>query len=229
MKSVVIIGVIALANMAATIHVSRPSLQTEQAQRFDNTVREDFFAGFRGDKQRLARGMDLCEKALAADPKHSEAMVWHGSGLMFWAGEAFSRGETPKGVDLWDRGKREMDAAVALAPDAVNVLIPRGATLLEVSRHVPGEERSALLAKGLADYERVLELQQPYFATLSAHARGELLFGLAEGWSRAGDPLKARRYFEQILRDATGSGQQSRAQTWLKNGQLSSTACIGCH
>ena len=55
--------------------------------RFDYGVRADFFAGFRGDAERLARGMTLCEDLLAANPDHADALVWHGTGLMFLAGE----------------------------------------------------------------------------------------------------------------------------------------------
>ncbi len=36
--------------------------------RFDELVRSDFFAGFRGDTARFERGMRLCERALAQDP-----------------------------------------------------------------------------------------------------------------------------------------------------------------
>lgn len=246
MKFVTAVCVLAAINVFATIHASRPTQQTrlsvhqtpatagaqsvsQPRERFDHTVRADFFAGMRGDKKRFARAMEACEKMLAVDPNHVAAMVWHGSGLMFSAGDLFRQGDTAKALDLWERGKREMDAAVALAPDSVDVLVPRGATLLESSRYVPGEERAAMLAKGVADYEKVLAIQQPYFQRLSAHARGELLFGLAEGWARAGDAAEARRYFEQILTDAQGSGQEARAKTWLETGQLSSTRCIGCH
>ena len=35
------------------------------AQRFDNLVRSDFFAGYAGDRARLDRAMAFCEQALA--------------------------------------------------------------------------------------------------------------------------------------------------------------------
>src|SRR3989442_1518273 len=93
------------------------------AQRFDNLVRADFFAGYGGDEARLARGMEACEKALAADPRNAAALVWHGGGLFFQSGIKFRAGDWRSGLDLQQRGLKEMDDAVALAPDDLETLI----------------------------------------------------------------------------------------------------------
>src|SRR6266849_1135960 len=100
------------------------------AQRFDMMVRADFFAGFRGDEERLARGMEACEKALAQHPNDPPALVWHGNGLFFKSGQVFRTGDWQAGQKLLDQGLKEMDAAVALAPNDLQTLIPRGAALL---------------------------------------------------------------------------------------------------
>src|SRR5262245_54116077 len=102
-----------------------------QTQRFDMVVRSDFFAGFAGDEARLNKAMETCERALAENPKHAEALVWHGSGLAFQAGVAFQKGDMKSGGELWQRGMDEMNSAVILAPDKVGVRIPRGAVLLQ--------------------------------------------------------------------------------------------------
>src|SRR4051812_31766797 len=86
-----------------------------EAQRFDLLVRNDFFAGFGGDAARLQKGIDACERALAENPKHAEALVWHGSGLTFQAGMEFQKGDMKTGGELWARGMKEMDDAVELA------------------------------------------------------------------------------------------------------------------
>src|SRR5262245_19461006 len=156
--------------------------------RFDLQVRTDFFAGFAGDEGRLEKAMAACERALADNPKHAEALVWHGSGLTFKAGTAFQRGDRQTGMELWTRGIREMDQAVILAPDNIGVRIPRGAVLLSATRNTPPEIAKPLLETALSDYERTLELQTASgtFGTLGDHPKGELLFGLAEGYSRLG-------------------------------------------
>src|SRR4051794_13478092 len=89
--------------------------------RFDMQGRTDFFAGFAGDSARLAHAMEVCERALADNPNHAEALVWHGSGLTFQAGTAFRNGDAQAGMDLFARGTKEMDDAVALEPDNVGV------------------------------------------------------------------------------------------------------------
>jgi tetratricopeptide (TPR) repeat protein len=199
--------------------------------RFDHLVREEFFAAFTGDREALDRAMKTCEQALAENPKHAEAMVWHGAGLLFIAGEHFQKGDNQKGFELWNRGLKEMDEAVKLEPDNVGVLIPRGAVLLSASAEVPPQLAGPLLEKGLGDYERVLKAQQPYFDKLSSHARGELLFGLAEGWHRRGDAGKARGYFERLVSEAKGSGRDRQASAFLDKGTLppGSRNCTGCH
>jgi tetratricopeptide (TPR) repeat protein len=202
------------------------------APRFDMIVRSDFFAGFAGDEARLKKGMDACERMLAEDPTHAEALVWHGSGLAFQAGVAFRTGDTQTGGSLWSRGMEEMDRAVSLAPDNVGVRIPRGALLLQATRFMPPETTRPLIEKAVGDYEHVLQLQSSYFSTLGDHPKGELLFGLAEGYSRLGQLDKARMYFERLTSDAPTSGQVPKAKQWLADGTLpkgQGLGCVGCH
>ena len=219
----------ALALGTAVLCCNLPA--SAQAQRFDKTVRGDFFAGFTGDLARLQSGMEACERVLAENPQQAEAMVWHGSGLVFQAGQAFQRGDMKGGGELWERGVREMDSAVELAPNSVGVLIPRGSLLLQATRTMPPQMARPLIAKALADYEKVLAIQEPIFATLGEHPKGELLFGLAEGYSRLDQPEKARLYFDRLVKDAPGSGQTPKAKQWLTDGTLpksSGLTCVGC-
>lgn len=208
--------------------------QAPPPARFDMAVRGDFFAGFGGDQERLARGMDACERALAANPKHAEALVWHGSGLAFRGGLAFQRGDAQAGMELWSRGLAEMDDAVALEPDNVAVRIPRGAMLLQATRNMQPPMAKPLIEKALTDYERTLALQTAsgVFASLGSHPKGELLFGLAEGYARLGDAARAREYFERLVKDAPESGQAPKARDWIANGSLPPArglTCVGCH
>jgi tetratricopeptide (TPR) repeat protein len=201
-------------------------------QRFDLVVRTDFFAGFAGDQARLAKGMAACEEVLAVTPNHAEALVWHGSGLAFNAGRAFQQGDMKTGGELWQRGMEEMDKAASLEPDNVGVRIPRGALLLQATRNMPPEMARPLLEKAIGDYEHVLALQSTYFSTLGDHPKGELLFGLAEGYSRLGNLDKARTYFERLIADAPSSGQAPKAKTWLTTGAIPKSeglGCVGCH
>ena len=78
----------------------------------------------------------------------------------------------------------------------------------------------------------MLALQAACFSTLGDHPKGELLFGLAEGYSRLGNLDNARLYFDRLVKDAPASGQTPRAQTWLATGAIPKSAglgCVGCH
>ena len=209
-----------------------PPQGAERPQRFDYLVRADFFAGVAGDQARLDKAIELCERALETNPKHPEALVWHGAGLLVRAGQAFQKGDMAAGGPLFERGLQEMAGAVALAPDNPGVLIPRAAVLLEATRQMPPDMATPLLQSAVQNYEHVLEIQMPVFATLGDHAKGELLFGLAEGWNRLGDQDKARHYFARLIDDAPTSGQAPKAREWIATGALpksSGASCVGCH
>ncbi len=213
---------VALAVAAAFLHA---------AERFDMLVRADFFSGFAGNKEALDRAMRICEETLLHNPKHAEAMVWHGSGNVFLSGQAFRKGDTAGGGQLWTSGLNEMEEAVRLAPDNVAVVIPRGATLLVASSRVPPDQGKALLAQGVSDYKHVRELQKPYFDKLSGHAKGELLFGLADGYNRLQKRAEAGEAFGALLAVGKASGHEKQAQQWLAGGtyEKGAMACTGCH
>lgn len=208
------------------------ALISAPSERFDHVVRNDFFAGFAGNAGALARAMLASEQVLAANPKHAEALVWHGSGLYFQSGVSFQQGDAKKGMELYLRAMDEMDRAVKLEPDNVGVRIPRGAALLEATRfqnagdRVLGEIRSAV-----ADFEHVYQLQKDQLDQLGEHPLGQLLLGLGDGYSRLGEKEKARFYFDTMAKMLPGTAYAERADTWKRNGKLTPAEgrCVGCH
>lgn len=204
------------------------------APRFDSLVRDDFFAGMMGDTARLDRGMKFCEEILAVNPKHADALVWHGGGLLARAAQAYAKGETSAGDSLWNRGLKEMNDAARLEPDNMRVKIGRSATLIGLAQS--GWDSSdpkgrALLLSALQDYEKVYQWQKPFFRKLSMHSRGELLFGLASGWSILGERGKALKYLRLILEECQGTKYEREAQRWLDITPLPVIQhdCTGCH
>jgi tetratricopeptide (TPR) repeat protein len=202
-----------------------------QTDRFDLKVRNYFFAGFTGNATALAKGMKMCEDALAENPKNAEAMVWHGSGLYVQSGKAFQAGDQQKGIELYQRGLKELDEAVALAPESIGVRIPRGAVLFTGSRFVPPEMAKPLIEKAISDYEKAYEIQGPHLDQMPPHPRGELLIGLADGYSRLGDQEKARAFFEQIQSSLKGTAYEKSANLWMETKSLpaAQAGCLGCH
>jgi tetratricopeptide (TPR) repeat protein len=220
-------------------HSQSPVPQAEPTKkppaRFDNIVRDDFFAGmFGGNQARFDRAMKFTEDALAKDPKNGDAHVWHGSALMFLSSRAYTEGDTKKGDELWSRGLNEMDEGVALEPDNVGVHIGRGAPLLGIAMSVgdPDDTQTrAVVQKAVGDYEFAFSKQRPHFANLPVHARGELLFGLAGGWSLLGNEQKTRAYLEEIVKECPDSDYATEAQSLLVKTPLAHVehTCIVCH
>lgn len=202
-------------------------------ERFDYKVRSYFFAGLGGDAASLEKGMKICEDLLTADPKNAEAMVWHGTGLFFRSGTALRAGDRQNGMDLQRRGLKEMDDAADLAPDNLAVRIVRGAVLLTAARQMPRPEMSQpLIAKGITDFEKAYSVQGPDLSTLPTHPRGELMIGLADGYSRLGDQEKAQAWFERIQKELPGTPYAKSAALWLETKSPLAPAqggCLGCH
>jgi len=203
-----------------------------RAQRFDEIVREDFFAGMTGDHARFDRAMRTCEEALAKDPGNAPALVWHGAGLLVRSGLAFRDGEPDRGIELRTRALREMGQAVGKAPDDVQVLIPRAAILVSQARYSPDEQARGMARTAADDYERVLTIEAPWFGGLGVHPRGELLGGLATAYRLSGDNDKAAAMLHRISRELPGTSYDRKAQSWLAD--LSAVPkedhfCLGCH
>ena len=220
-----IASIAALAVLTAGLTVAQ--------ERFDMIVRQDFFSGFAGNEEALQRGMKVTEDTLAKDPNHAEARVWHGTGVLFSSGRAFQKGDRQNGMKLWQLGLAEMEQAVRMAPDNVGVIIPRGASLITATRFMPPDLGRPALETGVADFEKVLKLQEPRFSQLGVHPRGELLTGLADGWRRLGNEDKARAYFERIALELKGSAYEQKARAWLDNKPEAKAPaffnCSGCH
>src|SRR6185436_6570971 len=103
---------------------------------------------------------------------------------------------------LWQASLTEMARAVELAPDNLFVRARRGVILISASRSsaMPAMMARPLTQSAVDDFEKVLEIREKAqsLSQGSAHQRGELLTGLADGWNRLGNPDKARSYFERI-------------------------------
>ena len=225
-----------MKKIALTVIALALALTLSRAQkadtRLDMVIREDFFAGLGGDMARFDRAMKKCDEVLAKDPNNPQAMVWHGGGVYFQSGLAFRRCDTAAGIELNQRGLKEMASGVALAPESLQTRIPRGAILIASARFVDDGVARPILETGLADYEKALELQKPFYSQMSVHAKGELLGGLADASRRLGNSGKSREYLERLVRELPGSPYEKQSRRWL--GDLAAVGkqerfCLGCH
>lgn len=199
---------------------------------FDDAVRAQFFSGFFGDQAALEKAMGAAAAVIAANSADTpEALAWHGGGLMVESGQRFRAGDAAAAGELWARGLGEMEKAGQLAPKNPAVLIPRAAIWFGVSRQAPPDRARPLLEKAISDYELVYHIQESYFDTLNNHMKSQLLFGLADGYSRAGNPQKAKFYFERLAALGSGVDHVDQARRFLAGEAYTVTGpgCGGCH
>ncbi len=97
---------------------------SQSPELFDLKFRNDFFAGFGGDKEALDRGMKACETELTRNPKTAGALVWHSGELLVGSGQYFVAGDQAKGMELWQQALQEKRSAVAIALERVGVRVP---------------------------------------------------------------------------------------------------------
>ena len=209
--------------------------EAKSALRFDHEVRTDFFAGYTGNREALERGMAKCEAKLKTEPDNPDALVWHGGGLMFQASQLFAQQDFKNGIAQYERGQAEMDKAVSLQPHSISILVARAAMLVSYSRYVPNaDEQRAMLGKVISDYEEVYRQQQPIFAQLSSHSRGELLMGLAEAYLRSGSTEYCAKAHLLLKQAQAESDYAQEAAAWLQApadapAKTFAHKCIGCH
>ena len=220
-----------LAAWLTAVSLSMIAAGAQAAERFDYLVREDMFRGFAGDTAAFERAMALCETWLAEDPDNAEALVWHGTGLLLRAGEAVRSGDRDKGVVLNRSGLAEMAKAVALRPNDISVLIPRGSVMLAAGMRIPNVERARrFFETAVGDFEKVLALQQPYLESLPPHPKGELFAALAEGWSRLGETQKSQLYLTRMVAELPDTAYSEAAMARLENSTTGARiTCLGCH
>lgn len=216
--------------LGAAVLLAMPSFA--HAAGFDYKVRNDFFAGFAGDKVAFDRAMKGAEQAMQESPGDAaEAMSWHGAGLLSIAGQNFAAGDFAAGMQMWTQASAEIDKALELEPKSIGVLIPGAAARFAGSRAAPPQMAEPLLAKAIAAYETVYDLQKSYFDKLDIHMRSELLFGLADGYARKGNDVKAKEWFEKLSALGAKSGHMNQAELFLKGEKYTVTGvgCAGCH
>jgi tetratricopeptide (TPR) repeat protein len=186
------------------------------AQTFES-LQKDFDKGMQGDTKAFKTAMKQSEELLAKNPKDSETLVLHGSATLFQAGQAFQTGNFGEGGKLWQKGQTEMDQAVKISPDNVNVLMTRGTTYLSASKQFPVKEEADRLFKiGIGDYEKIT--LDKNFKQFPEGLRSQILFALAEGYVQMKDNNKARDYYQILSTDATGKIKE-KAVKWLEKNK----------
>ena len=98
-------------------------------------MRNDLFAAMAGNTDALKRILDASQKMLAQNPDHAQALVWRGAATISSFFMEAQKGNA--GVTVFQKGAADMDRAVALAPDDIEVRIMRSVLYGPASRQFP--------------------------------------------------------------------------------------------
>ena len=185
---------------------------------FVTKYRKKFFSVFAGKTGEFEQGMSELDAMLAKNPNDARALVWHGNGLMVRAGLKKIQGQSDAGRQLLIDSKKELDRAVSLDPDNVNILAMRAVTL-----HIAGQYwKASDMPAGswqaiIADLEKTRRIIPPQaMKKLSIHARGEILTELADAYQKAGMANKSRSIWLETLKSVPNSRYAAQAKTALE-------------
>jgi len=197
-----------------------------------NKMRNDLFAAMAGSPDALKRIQDASEKVLGENPDHAQAVMWHGVATLGSFFQEAQKGNAQTAFPNALKGIGEMDRAVSLAPDDIEVRVLRSVLYAPASRGMPPPFSESLLEKARTDLQHTFDLQQDHLAQLGTHPLGELLQGLADANSRQGKMADAEKYYAMIQTMLQGTEYAKRASEWMTTKQPlpeSRTSCVGCH
>lgn len=203
-----------------------------QARLDSNQMRNNLFAAMAGNPNALKPIFDASEKILAQNPDHAQALMWHGvATLAEFFGEA-QKGNPQAAFPKFQKATEEMDRAVSLAPDDIEVRVLRAVLYSPASRSVPPAAASGLLEKASSDFQHTFDLQKNHLDQIGTHPLGELLQGLGDTYSRQGKADNAEKYYAMVQTMLKDTEYAARASEWMKTKQPlpeAKTACVGCH
>jgi tetratricopeptide (TPR) repeat protein len=209
--------------------------QTAAQERLDhNHMRTDLFGAAAGDQAAIERLVTLTSKALEQNPDHAQALAWHGATLMITGmlNLGSSTRDAQAARSRFAQGITEIDRAVTLTPDDVEIRSVRGVLMLPLSRQLPPPFPERMLERAREDFQRIFDLQAGQIDNIGLHPLGELLQALGDIYSRQSRPDEAEKYYRLAESKLTGTEYARRARLWLQTRQPltpEQTSCIGCH
>ncbi|HET9215634.1 MAG TPA: LytTR family DNA-binding domain-containing protein [Terriglobia bacterium] len=154
-----------------------------------NQMRNDLFAALAGNADALKRMNEASSKVLAANPDHAQALLWHGTATLAEFFMDAQKGKAQSGMGNLQKGTAEMDRAVLLAPNDLEVRIMRAVLYAPASRQMPDQYALEAFKVNSIDY-----LLKPFGAAQLERALNKLDRLLAAGDS----PQRIGSLLEQV-------------------------------
>lgn len=205
--------------------------------RVSTWVREDIFAGFLdNDMARHAIGVKKLEAILAANPKAADAIAWQGGSELLYAIRAHDAGDAEGFTAHHAKANGYFARAAALAKEIPayeqGVLAITGGSWAVFADRVPPVHRTAAWQRVRENYSALRASQQPTWAKLPVHFRGEIDAGLAQAAQRLGEAELAAKLTAELASALPGTPYAVFAKRWLDKPETmakSKLTCSTCH
>jgi len=213
--------------------------QTPKVAPFDprlpaNTiVREDIFAGYDGNMERLARGETNLEALLVERPQaKATLMAWKGSIALTRAVYANEAGRSAEFEQQYRKALEFFAEALRLDSKDTGVLAVTGGSYAVFADRLPDKLRAEAWAASYKAYSALWQAQAGLLEHFPLHIKGELLAGMAQSAQRTGHPAESAEFVSRIVNTMPKTPYASMAQKWMDNPETASRTkltCMSCH
>jgi tetratricopeptide (TPR) repeat protein len=226
-----LVGLLACASLSMAQQAGQPGVQAAEQpdfqfirfeagsngyRAFEREVFADFVSAAQGDAEALERLVAICERAIAADAAHAEAIAWRGAAKLFEAGEASSNGDFRAAMAFTSASLADLARARELEPDNPGVRMVAAQTLLNLAENHPIPNMARGYAKqGIEDARAALVLLEDKWSQQPDDIKGRLLVGVAQAYDKLGEATKARDWFNRAIGAVPGTTWAEQAQAWI--------------
>ena len=162
--------------------------------------------GAGGDKTAVKKSADYLEKLIELTPDHAGAHYWYGSALVLKGRDALF---PLSKISFVNKGIAELDEAVSLAPENINIRIGRAANGLALP------DMFNRMETVLADYEYLKRMETEKPGSLNPQTYLSVLFNLGRAYARVGNHEKSLENLNMVIRMAPDSELSKSSETLI--------------
>lgn len=162
--------------------------------------------GAEGDKGAVKKSADCLEKLIELTPEHAGARYWYGSALILKGRDALF---PLSKINFVKKGIAELDEAVSLAPEDINIRIGRAWNGLALP------DMFGRMETVIGDYEYLKRIEKEKPGSLNAKTYLSVLFNLGRAYARMENNEKSMENLNMVIRIAPDSDLSKSSETLI--------------
>jgi hypothetical protein len=224
--------VLVLVTAAAAQSLDPPLSETRLT--VHTLVREDIFAGFRGENmERLARAERNIEVLLKERPEQrANLLAWKAGAATVRAVRAHESGQAEEFGRRFAEALDGFAAAAKIDSGNEGVAAITGGTLVVFADRLPEKQRAAAWSLAYDNYSLLWKQQGAMIEKLPVHHKGEVLAGLTQSAQRTGRTEEVAQNLDKMLTVLAGTPYEAMAKQWKSDPASAATTnltCKNCH